>query len=304
MSDRRGWGRDGDTRAWQRDGRDWPNREASRFVRAAGLMWHVQVMGSGPVLLLAHGTGAATHSWRALAPLLARHFTVVAPDLPGHGFTEAPATARLSLPGMAKSLHGLLQVLNLKPALAVGHSAGAAILVRMTLDGQIAPRGLVSLNGAFVPLEGVPGQIFSPLAKLLVGLPLLPQLFAWRAKSDGAVRQILEGTGSRIDAQGVALYGRMIRNPAHAAAALGMMAQWDLHPLLRDLGRLRVPLLLVVGASDRAVPPAQADRVLGIVPGASLVAMPGLGHLAHEERPDEAAALILDFARQVEAVPA
>ena len=87
-------------RYWQRDGGDWPNREASRFVRAAGLLWHVQVMGQGPVLLLLHGTGAATHSWRAMLPLLARHFTVVAPDLPGHGFTDAPATARLSLPGM------------------------------------------------------------------------------------------------------------------------------------------------------------------------------------------------------------
>ncbi len=304
MNDRRAWQRDSDRRGWARDGRDWPNREASRFVRAAGLMWHVQMMGSGPVLLLAHGTGAATHSWRALMPLLARHFTVVAPDLPGHGFTESPATARLSLPGMAKSLGGLLQTLNVRPALAAGHSAGAAVLVRMALDGQIAPRGLVSLNGAFVPLEGVPGQIFSPLARLLVGLPLLPQLFAWRAKSDGAVQQILEGTGSRIDAQGVALYGRVIRNPAHAAAALGMMARWDLHPLLRDLPRLGVPLLLIVGANDRAVPPAQAERVRGVVPGASLVAMPGLGHLAHEERPEDTAALILDFARQVKAVPA
>ena len=267
-------------------------------------MWHVQIMGSGPVLLLAHGTGAATHSWRALAPLLARHFTVIAPDLPGHGFTETPATARLSLPGMAKSLHGLLQALNVRPVLAVGHSAGAAVLVRMALDGQIAPLGLVSLNGAFVPLEGVPGQIFSPLAKLLAGLPLLPQLFAWRAKDDGTVQQILEGTGSRIDAQGVALYGRVIRNPAHAAAALGMMARWDLHPLLRDLPRLEVPLLLVVGAADRAVPPSQSERVRDIVPGAAVVAMPGLGHLAHEERPEETAALILHFARRVEGVPA
>jgi len=295
MSDRRGW---------QRQGRDWPNRESSRFVRAAGLLWHVQVMGAGPVLLLVHGTGAATHSWRALAPLLARHFTVVAPDLPGHGFTDTPATARLSLPGMAKSLQGLLRALNVTPALAVGHSAGAAILARMTLDGQIAPRGLVSLNGAFVPLEGVPGQIFSPLAKLLVGLPLLPQLFAWRAKDDTVVGGMLESTGSRIDAQGVTLYGRLIRNPAHAAAALGMMSQWDLHPLLRDLGRLTVPLLLVVGANDRAVPPAQATRVRDLMPGAALVSMAGLGHLAHEERPDDTAAIVLGFARELDVLPA
>jgi len=280
MSDRRGW---------QRQGRDWPNRDSSRFVRAAGLLWHVQIMGEGPVLLLAHGTGAATHSWRALAPLLARHFTVVAPDLPGHGFTDTPATARLSLPGMAKSLQGLLRALNMTPALAVGHSAGAAILARMALDGQIAPRGLVSLNGAFVPLEGVSGQIFSPLAKLLVGLPLLPQFFAWRAKDDATVGGMLESTGSRIDPQGVALYGRMIRNPAHAAAALG---------------RLAVPLLLVVGANDRAVPPAQAVRVRGMVPGAALVSMPGLGHLAHEERPDDTAAIVLGFARELGVLPA
>ena len=205
----------------------------------------------------------------------------------------------VSLPGMAKSLLGLLRALNVTPALAAGHSAGAAILARMTLDSQIAPRGLVGLNGAFLPLEGVPGQLFSPIAKLLVGLPLLPQLFAWRARSDAVVRDMLEGTGSHIDAQGVALYGRVVRNPAHAAAALGMMAQWDLRPLLRDLGCLPVPLLLIVGANDRAVPPAQAARVRDTVPGATVVSMPGLGHLAHEERPEDTAAIIGDFARRL-----
>ncbi|MFZ4410973.1 MAG: alpha/beta fold hydrolase, partial [Paracraurococcus sp.] len=80
---------------------DWPNRPTSRLVAAGGLRWHVQVAGTGPVLLLVHGTGAATHSWRDLLPLLARHFTVVAPDLPGHGFTERPRAEGLSLPGMA-----------------------------------------------------------------------------------------------------------------------------------------------------------------------------------------------------------
>ena len=85
--------------SWQRDGRDWPNREFSRFVSAAGLSLHVQVMGDGPAVVLAHGTGSSTHSWRTLAPLLARRFTVIAPDLPGHGFTEMPETRRLSLPG-------------------------------------------------------------------------------------------------------------------------------------------------------------------------------------------------------------
>jgi len=278
-------------------GRDWPNRAASRTVRAAGLNWHVQVMGSGPVLLLAHGTGAATHSWRDLAPALARHFTVVAPDLPGHGYTEAPAAARLSLPGMAKSLGALLVALNMQPVVAAGHSAGAAILARMALDGLPSLRALVSLNGAFVPLQGVPGQVFSPIARLLVGLPGLPQLFAWRARDPGVVQKLLAATGSTLDAEGVRLYAQAERRPDHAASALAMMAHWDLRPLLADLPRLRVPLLLVAGAGDRTVPPQQSAQVRDLVPGAALAMLPGLGHLAHEERAAEVAGLITGFCR-------
>ncbi len=282
---------------------DWPNREHSRFVRASGLLWHVQVMGAGPCLLLLHGTGAATHSWRDLMSALAEHFTVVAPDLPGHGYTDAPAAARLSLPGMARSVLDLLRALDMRPVLAAGHSAGAAVLARMALDRTIAPRGLVALNGAFLPLEGLAGQMFSPLARVLVGLPLLPQLFAWRASKPGVVERLLEATGSRIDAKGAALYAGLVANPRHAAAALGMMAHWDLNPLLRDLSRLPVPLLLIAGGADRTIPPAQSERVRDLAPGARLVLMPGLGHLAHEERPAETSALILEHARRTGALP-
>jgi magnesium chelatase accessory protein len=123
---------------WNTDGRTWPNRAASRFVVADGLRWHVQVMGSGPPILLIHGTGAATHSWRDLAPLLARDFTVIAPDLPGHGFTETPDAEGLSLAGMARGLGALLDALGVEPVLAVGHSAGAAIAMQMGLGGRFA----------------------------------------------------------------------------------------------------------------------------------------------------------------------
>ena len=281
---------------------DWPNRVHSRFVRASGLSWHVQVMGAGPVLLLLHGTGAATHSWRGLMPALAAHFTVVAPDLPGHGFTDAPASARLSLPGMARSVLDLLRALNMTPVLAAGHSAGAAILTRMALDGRIAPRGLVSLNGAFLPFGGPAGKVFSPLARVLVGLPGLPQLFAWQAARPGVVEQLLDATGSRIEAQGAAQYARLVANPRHAAAALGMMASWDLQPLLHDLPRLQPPLLLVAGGRDRSISPEQAERVRALVPGARLVVMPGLGHLSHEEQPGETATLVVQHGRDVGAL--
>lgn len=76
-----------------------------------------------------------------------------------------------------------------------------------------------------------------------------------------------------------------------------MMAGWDLAPLARDLPGLAVPLCLLVGRNDRTVPPATARRVKALLPTAELVYLPGQGHLAHEERPDLVADLILERAR-------
>ena len=278
---------------------DWPNRQFSRFVRAGGLEWHVQVAGQGPVLLLLHGTGAATHSWRGLLPLLAQRFTVVAPDLPGHGFTDAPAADRLSLPGMARALQTLLWTLDLAPVFAAGHSAGAPILVRMVLDGQLSLKGLVGINGALLPLGGMAGQLFSPLAKLLTGLPGLPDLFAWRARDPKVVERLLEATGSRIDAEGVRLYQRVVTRRGHAAAALGMMAHWDLPSLTGNFAKIAIPVLLIAGENDKTVPPTQSAHVAAQVQHGRYVGLPALGHLAHEEDPAAIAALIEGFADEI-----
>lgn len=282
---------------------DWPNQQASRYVEAGALRWHVQQMGSGPVLLLLHGTGAATHSWRALAPLLAKHFTVVAPDLPGHGFTGTPSSSQLSLPGMAQSIGALVRELGCEPSLAVGHSAGAAILLRMCLDGDIAPRGLISLNGALLPFRGVAGPLFSQIAKLLVWNPVAPRLVTWRAANRANVTRLLRGTGSDIDAAGIDQYKRLFQDPDHVAATLRMMANWDLRPLESELSDLALPLLLAVGSEDRAVPPGDTHYLRRRIKTADVHRLEGLGHLAHEERPDLVADLVATYARRVGALP-
>lgn len=297
--------------SWERDGRDWPHREASRFVEVAGLRWHVQRWGAfpqpaadapfatrPPVLLLIHGTGASTHSWRDLAPRLAAHFHVVACDLPGHAFTAMPPPWQLSLPGMAQALGALMAELRLAPALVVGHSAGAAIGARMCLDGHIEPAALVSLGGAFLPLGGLAGQLFSPVAKLMAAAPFVPRFFAWRAEDDALVRRLLDGTGSKLDDEGVALYARLVRNPGHAAGALAMMANWDLTPMAQDLRRLKPALTLVAPTNDLTIPPEQARRVQALLPGATLIELPGLGHLAHEEQPERVVELLLRVGRE------
>ena len=286
---------------WERDGADWPNRAASRFVRAADLTWHVQEFGmpGAPVVLLLHGTGAATHSWAGLAPLLAEHFRVVAPDLPGHGFTDPLPAGRLSLPGMAAAIRDLLRVLDLSPDLVVGHSAGAAILVRLCLDG-LAPRLLVALNGALTPFPGLASVLFPGLARMLFLNPVTPRIFAWTADRP-AVERLIRGTGSRLDARGLELYRRLFRCPGHVAGALGMMANWDLPTLARDLPRLETRTLLVVGGDDKAIKPDDSFALRERLRSARVELLRGLGHLAHEEAPERVAEIILAEAEALRA---
>jgi magnesium chelatase accessory protein len=169
----------------------------------------------------------------------------------------------------------------------------------MALDGRIAPRALLSFNGALLPLRGMAGQLFSPLAKLVATSGATARLFAWRVRRDPAViRRMLDATGSTIDAAGADLYRHLAGDPEHVAAALGMMANWDLEALARDLPRLPVPLVLVVGTNDRTVRPSEARRVQALLPQARLVPMPGLGHLAHEEQPAAAAEVIRRIAAE------
>ena len=293
---------------WERDGRHWPHRERSHFIEAAGLRWHVQQWpapsAGAPLLLLIHGTGSATHTWRHLAPLLAPHVAVMAMDLPAHGFS-APAGRDdngdgASMAGMARGVAALLAASGARPRWVLGHSAGAAIAIRMALQAAAAgatpgwaPQGLIALNAALFPLPGLSGSLFSPAAKLLALNPLVPHLFAWRARNAAVVQKLLDSTGSTLDAAGTNLYRQLVTNPGHVAGALAMVARWDLPALAADLPSLRTPLHLLVGAQDGTVPPADAQRAQALVPGATLTTLAGLGHLAHEEAPQRVAEQVL-----------
>jgi magnesium chelatase accessory protein len=278
---------------WEREGRDWPNAGQSRFVKAGELTWHVQIAGSGPVLLLLHGTGASTHSWRDLLSLLTPYFTVVAPDLPGHGFTRGTLTGGPTLSNVAMAVAGLMAELDLKPSVIAGHSAGAAIGLRMVLDGRASPRGFVALSAALLPFPGLAAHLFPTLAKVLFLNPFAPHIFARMA---GPLREVdrfmSKSTGSKIDATGVELYARLFRKAGHIRGTIAMMANWDLEPLKRDLSHLAVPVRVLHGDCDAAIPLAKAREAAALIPDAQLHVLEGLGHLAHEEAPEQVADLI------------
>ncbi len=107
-----------------------------------------------------------------------------------------------------------------------------------------------------------------------------------RSNDKRAVDRVIRGTGSALDGRGLELYQRLVCCPGHIASVLQMLAAWDLEPLHRALSRLEVPLLLLAGERDRAVPLSQLREVAARLPGARLEVLPGLGHLLHEEDPE------------------
>jgi len=280
-----------------RDLADWPLAAQARRVASRPHRWHVVEMGEGPLVLLLHGAGGSAHSFRELMPLLATDHRVVALDLPGQGFTEAGTRQRMSLPKMAEDIARLAGAQGWQPAAIVGHSAGGALALWLASDltrPDGAPPRVIGLNAALAPFDGVAGWLFPLLARLLVLNPLVPGVFSLSSGNPARVRQLIEGTGSTLSEEGLALYTRLIRDRGHVDATLRMMAQWDLSPLLARLPDLAAPVTLIAAQGDRAVPPATATAAAERLPDARVVPLEGLGHLAHEEDPPRLAALIRD----------
>jgi magnesium chelatase accessory protein len=273
----------------------WPNARYSRHVEVGPLRWHVQEAGSGPCLLLLHGAGSSTHTWRRLLPALARDFHVVAPDLPGQGFSRPGARGRYGLAEMSADIARLLADQDLSPDGIVGHSAGAAIGLRLALDLPARPRAVACINAALEDFRGPAGAVFPALAQVLATTPLPAYAFSRAARFPSTVRRAIASTGSTIDATGLDLYRWLLMDAGHVDATLRMMANWKLTELVGDLPRLRAPTLFIVGANDRAVTPATSFRASGRIERARVEVLEGLGHLLHEEAPDAAVRVLRGF---------
>jgi magnesium chelatase accessory protein len=279
---------------WPQDADGWPLREASRFVLHRPHRWHIQEQGTGPTILLIHGAGGATQSFRGLFPLLAQDFHVVAVDLPGQGFTQLGAQQRCGLDAVAADLLSLCRHEGWKPVALVGHSAGVPIALRMTELGLRPRFGVIGINAALGNFKGVAGWLFPMLAKAMAMTPFSASLFAATA-SPAKVRSLITGTGSVPDDAGLALYQRLASDTGHVSATLSMMAQWSLDDLLARLPQIETPVHFLVGLNDRAVPPNTSREAARLLPHATVTELPHLGHLAHEEAP----ALIADHIRRI-----
>lgn len=268
---------------------DWPLRADGRRIRARHDWWVVE-HGQGPEVLFLHGAGGSGHSFRHLAPAL-HGFRCLIPDLPGQGFTRAGSRGRFGIVPMAEDIAALCKAAGWQPRLVIGHSAGVPLALQ--LSTLMPLRSVIGLNAALGQFDGAAGFLFPLLARALAATPFVPGVVSRLWGNEAKVGALIEGTGSRLDAAGIAQYVTLVRRAAHVDGTLGMMAAWRVDRLMAGAAGLTVPVLLVANAGDRVVPPKVSHEAARMLPRAEVREMPGLGHLAHEE---DAGAVLSNFA--------
>lgn len=280
---------------WDRHKDSWPRADTSRFVLCKPHKWHVQEAGSGPLLLLLHGAGGGTQSFRHLIPLLTPSYRVVAIDLPGQGFTRLGAQARCGLDAMSEDVAALCTQEGWQPTALIGHSAGAAVAFDLA-QRLTAPAPLViGINAALSHFKGVAGVLFPLMAKALAMMPGVAALFTASNSNPRSVQRLIDGTGSALPAEELRHYGALVSDRGHVNATLQMMAQWDLGPLLDALPERAIAGLLIAATNDRAVPADTSKEIARKMSNVDYAELADLGHLAHEEAPEAVAALILSY---------
>ncbi|MEM8777171.1 MAG: alpha/beta fold hydrolase BchO [Pseudomonadota bacterium] len=283
---------------WKRDLPTWSHPDLSRRVRQRPHEWHIQETGTGPTMLLLHGAGATTHTWRDLIRPFSKDFRIVMLDLPGHGFTRVGNRARMGLETTAEDIAALCKIEGWEPEVLVGHSAGAA--VALELSGLLAnsqpdaPR-VVAINAALDRFEGIAGWLFPAFAKMLAMNPFVPLAFSLGGGTNIRARAIIQNTGSHLSKEGYRYYARLLNSHSHVDGTLQMMARWNTDALYARLPEIKNQCLLITGQKDKAVPPQVSDRAAEILPNAKRFELDGVGHLAHEESPELLSQIVLEY---------
>ena len=270
---------------------DWPNVRCSSFIEAAGIRWHVQRSGRGPTVLLVHGTAGATHTWCDVLPRLATWADVIAFDLPGHGFTTGATSEQLSLTGMTAAVNELLRVLDARPVIGVGHSAGAAVLLQLASFPECSPQSIIGVNSALVSINAL-GQLLLPMSRALVDAEPVAATVAALLRSGTIARMLLRSTGTPLSPAQEARYVAMLTDDRRVGAVLQMMARWDLPALLETLPRIAVPVTLVHSSNEPWVPFDELLAATRTLPRRTVVDVTPAGHLIPDERPQRVAEVV------------
>lgn len=256
--------------------------------------------GSGPVIVLVHGMAGSADTWRAVIPTLAERFTVIAPDLLGHGDSAKPRTD-YSLGGFASGVRDLLVALGHERATLVGQSLGGGVVMQFAYQFPERCDRLVLVS------SGGLGDEVSVLLRLLT-LPgteyLLPVACnGWVHEAGIAIAGWLRHAGLHVSpnvAQMWQSYGSLADAPTRIAFLQTLRSVVD-HAGQRVSAADRLylatetPMMIVWGDHDRIIPVEQGFETHSAIPGSRLEIFEGCGHFPHCEQPDRFAAVLTDF---------
>jgi pimeloyl-ACP methyl ester carboxylesterase len=257
------------------------------------------VGGEGPVLLLIHGMAGTCENWRDVIEPLARHHTVIAPDLPGHGLS-AGGQGDYSLGNLASGLRDLLLVLGHERVTLVGHSLGGGIAMQFSYQFPEMVERLVLVSSGGLGLE------VSPVlrAAALPGADLfIAATAATGQKIGGAIGRGLSRVGVKpaADVAEVARgYGSLAepdRRKAFLATLRSVVGTEGQRVSAADRFYLaeEVPMLIVWGARDPIIPVSHGEEAHRALPGSKLEIFDGVGHMPQIEQPGRFIAVLEDF---------
>lgn len=248
--------------------------------------------GTGPAILLIHGIGDSADSWLDIIPDLARDYTVIAPDLLGHGQSDKPR-ADYSIAAYANAMRDLLAVLDIEQVTVVGHSLGGGVAMQFAYQFPERCERICLVSTGGVAHEVTPLLRFAsaPNADLILPLIGSPGARLLGKLTFGALRALNTNLGHdathlmRVfdalpDASARLAFVRTLR------AAVDWKGQ-AITMLDRCYLTQGMPTLLVWGARDAVIPVAHAHKAHGAMPGSQLHVFPEVGHFPHQDKPTD-----------------
>jgi pimeloyl-ACP methyl ester carboxylesterase len=270
-----------------------------KFIDLHGERIAVRDQGEGETLLLIHGMAGSSQTWRAILPLLAKKYRVIAPDLLGHGLSSKPRTD-YSLGAFAVGLRDLLDELEVESATVVGQSLGGGIAMQFLYQHPDYCRRLVLISsGGLGPDVGLVLRLLAaPGAELVMPVIAPPPVL----RAGNSVRTWLSSLGLRSPrgAEIWSAYSSFSDRQTRDAFLRTLRSVVDYRgQSVSALNRLNLredlPVLAIWGEQDAIIPVDHAYSALEARPNSRLEVLPDVGHFAQVEAPTEVAELIDDF---------
>ncbi len=254
--------------------------------------------GEGPPLLLIHGFGASTYTWRQIAPELARDHRVIAVDMKGFGQSDKPFDENYSVFDQAELLTQLILDRDLRDLTVVGHSFGGGVALVLALDENERLKGRIT---KLVLLDSIAYPQDIPMFFRMLDMPVFSHVGVRMVPPAVQTRialQIAYLDNSKIEDEEVETYAAPLRTAAGKHAIIHSARQIvpeGIEELSRRYKSIEQPTLILWCDHDRIVPLDVGLKLRRTLPNATLKLVDECGHMPHEEQPEATLGLLRDF---------